>query len=164
MTLRARLTLALLALALVPTALYTAFTLDQLGRSADRWFRPGVNRALESALETTRTTLTRVEAVALAQADALAAGLPARPLTERDRERLRAALRVAGLDFIQLYRREHGRWRLAEQLAPPGVIAINQPDLGAEIEPSLGTGRVIHSARGAIAAVAAADPDRVLAT
>jgi len=164
MTLRARLTLALLALALIPTALYTAFTLDQLGRSADRWFRPGVNRALESALETTRTTLTRVEAVALAQADALAAGLAARPLTERDRERLRAALRVAGLDFIQLYRREHGRWRLAEQLAPPGVIAINQPDLGAEIEPSMGTGRVIHSDRGAIAAVAAVDPDRVLAT
>jgi nitrogen fixation/metabolism regulation signal transduction histidine kinase len=164
MTLRARLTLALLALALIPTALYTAFTLDQLGRSADRWFRPGVNRALESALETTRTTLTRVEAVALAQADALAASLQARPLTERDRERLRAALRVAGLDFIQLYRREHGGWRLAEQLAPPGVIAIDQPDLGADIEPSMGTGRVIHSARGAIAAVAPAGPDRVLAT
>ena len=80
MTLRARLTLALLALALVPTALYTAFTLDQLGRSADRWFRPGVNRALESALEVTRTTLARVEAVALAQSDALAEQFPAGPL------------------------------------------------------------------------------------
>src|SRR5262249_6103288 len=122
MTLRARLTLALLALALVPTALYTAFTLDQLGRSADRWFRPGVNRALESALETTRTTLAFVEAVALAQSETLAVGLPAGPLNDRQRDRLRAALRGAGLDFVQIYRRAQGRWGLVEQLAPPGVI------------------------------------------
>jgi nitrogen fixation/metabolism regulation signal transduction histidine kinase len=161
-TLRARLTLALLALALIPTALYTAFTLDQLGRSADRWFRPGVNRALESALETTRTTLARIEAVALGQADALAAGLGAPPVTERERERLRAALRAAGLDFVQIYRRAAGRWQLVEQLAPPGVIAIDRPDLAADIENSIGGSRVIHSSRGALAAVAAPDSVRAL--
>ncbi len=164
MTLRARLTLALLALALVPTALYTAFTLDQLGRSAERWFRPGVSRALESALETTRTTLARVEAVVLAQADALSADLPARALTEGDRDRLRAALRAAGLDFVQIYAREEGRWRLTEQLAPSGVIALDPPDLGAEIEPSVGATRVIHSGSGAIAAVAAPGEGRALVT
>ncbi|TMQ54653.1 MAG: HAMP domain-containing protein [Candidatus Eisenbacteria bacterium] len=164
MTLRARLTLALLALALVPTALYTAFTLDQLGRSADRWFRPGVNRALESALEVTRTTLARVEAVALAQSDALAEQFPAGPLADHDRDRLRVALRAAGLDFIQVYRRAAGRWQLLEQLAPPGVIAIDRPDLGPEIEPSIGASRVIHSARGAIAAVASVNGDRALIT
>jgi len=118
-SLRARLTLALLAVALIPTALYTAFTLDQLGRSAERWFRPGVNRALESALETTRTTLARVEAVTLAQSDALAAGLPAGPLGERDRDRLRAALRAAGLDFIQIYAHAQGRWRLVSNHYSP---------------------------------------------
>src|SRR5262249_55957583 len=85
MTLRARLTLALLALALIPTALYTAFTLDQLGRSAERWFRPGVNRALESALETTRTTLAFVEAAALAQSETLASGFPTGALNPRER-------------------------------------------------------------------------------
>ena len=159
MTLRARLTVALLALALIPTALYTAFTLDQLGRSAERWFRPGVNRALESALETTRTTLARVEAVSLAQADAFAAALPARPLADADRERLRAALHSSGLDFVQIYRRAAGRWRLTEQIAPPGVIALDQPDLGAEIGPSIEASRVIHSAKGAIAAVAALEGD-----
>ncbi len=164
MTLRARITLALLALALVPTALYTAFTVDQLGRSADRWFRPGVNRALESALEVTRTTLTRVEAVALAQSDALAEGLPAGPLTARDRERLRAALRASALDFVQLYRRSEGRWRLSDQIAPAGVIAIERPDLGPEIEASIGANRLIHSARGALAAVAVVDRDRALVT
>ena len=164
MTLRARFTLALLALALIPTALYTAFTLDQLGRSAERWFRPGVNRALESALETTRTTLARVEAVVLAQADALSAGLPAHPLTEGDRDRLRSALGAAGLDFMQIYRRVEGRWRLTEQLAPPGVIAIDRPDLSSDLETSMGASRVIHSARGAIAALAAPDGERALVT
>jgi nitrogen fixation/metabolism regulation signal transduction histidine kinase len=163
-TLRTRLTLALLALALIPTALYTAFTLDQLGRSAERWFRPGVNRALESALEATRGTLARVEGVALAQSDALAAGIPARPLTEHDRERLRTALRASGLDFVQLYRRAAGRWQLEEQLAPPGVIALDQPDLGADIAASLGASRVIHSTRGALAAVATLDSTRALVT
>ena len=164
MSLRARLTLALLALALIPTALYTAFTLDQLGRSAERWFRPGVNRALESALETTRTALARVEAVTLAQSDALAADFPAAPLTARDRARLRAALRAAGLDFIQIYRRAGSGWRLTEQLAPPGVIAIDPPDLGSDIETSIGASRVIHSARGAIAAVASLGEERALVT
>ena len=164
MTLRARLTVALLALALIPTALYTAFTLDQLGRSAERWFRPGVSRALESALETTRTTLARIEAVSLAQADALAAALPARPLADADRGRLRAALRSSGLDFVQIYRRSAGRWRLADQIAPPGVIALDQPDLGAEIGPSIEASRVIHSAKGALAAVAALGADGALVT
>jgi len=162
MTLRARLTIALLALALVPTAVFTAFTLDQLGRSAERWFRPGVSRALESALETTRTTLARVEAVSLAQAEALAPRIPARPLADADRDRLRGALRAAGLDFVQIYRRADGRWRLTEQLAPPGVIALDQPDLGGEIERSIGTSRVIHSPLGAIGAVAAIDEERAL--
>ena len=162
MSLRARRTLARLALALIPTAIYTVFTHDQLGRSAARWFRPGVNRALESALESTRTTLARVEAMALAQADALAASLPPRPPTDADRERMRVALRSAGLDFVQLYRREGERWRLEEQLAPPGVIALDRTDLGAEIEASIGSSRVIHSARGAIAAVASPDSTRAL--
>ncbi|HEY2954262.1 MAG TPA: ATP-binding protein [Candidatus Eisenbacteria bacterium] len=164
MTLRARLTLALLALALVPTAVFTAFTLDQLGRSAERWFRPGVSRALESALETTRTTLARIEAVSLAQADALAPLAAARPLADRDREALRGSLRASGLDFVQIYRRDGGRWRLAEQLAPPGVIALDQPDLGDEIEGSIGASRVIHSALGALAAVAPIDGERALVT
>jgi nitrogen fixation/metabolism regulation signal transduction histidine kinase len=161
-TLRARLTAALLLVALIPTALYTAFTLDQLGRSAERWFRPGVNRALESALETTRATLARMDAVTLAQADALAPGVPAGPLGDRDRERLRAALRGAGLDFVQTYRRIEAGWRLEEQLAPPGVIAIERTDLGADIGPSIVASRVIHSGRGAIAGVAALGADRAL--
>jgi nitrogen fixation/metabolism regulation signal transduction histidine kinase len=161
-TLRARLTIALLALALIPTALYTAFTLDQLGRSAERWFRPGVNRALESALETTRASLARVEAVALGQADALASGLPDGPLADADRERMRGALRAAGLDFVQIYRRAEDGWRLEEHLDPPGVIAVDPPDLGAELEPSISPSRVFHSARGAIAAAAAFGTERAL--
>jgi nitrogen fixation/metabolism regulation signal transduction histidine kinase len=161
-TLRARLTLALFALALIPTAVFTVFTLIELGSSADRWFRPGVNHALESALEATRTTLARVEAVALAESDALASRIPQGPLGNADRDRLRAALRDASLDFAQLYHRSGERWTLAEQITPPGVIALDQPDLGAEIAQALDAGRVVHSSHGVLGAAARAGPDRVL--
>ena len=162
MTLRARLTIAFIALALVPTVLYTAFTLDQLGRSADRWFRPGVSRALESALETTRTTVARIEAIALGQAEALAGGVRARALSEADRDRLRAAVGVAGLDFVQIYRHEDGAWRLEEHLSPPGVLALDRPDLGLALAAAIDSSRVFHTERGAIAATAPCAGGRAL--
>jgi nitrogen fixation/metabolism regulation signal transduction histidine kinase len=153
-SLRARLTIALIALALLPTAVYTVFTLDQLGRSAERWFRPGVNRALTDALEVTQTTLARVEAVALSQADALADRFPEGPRSEPERAAMRVALRAAGLDFIQVYRRANGRWVLREQFTPPGILAPGAPDLGAGLGASLDSGRVVHSTQGALAALA----------
>lgn len=154
MTLRTRLTLALIALALIPTAVYTAFTLDQLGRSAERWFRPGVNHALASALEATRTSLARVEATSLAQADALAGRFPDGPRSEADRDAVREALRATGLDFVQLYRLDGTRLRLEEQLTTPGVLAPFALDLSTELGRSLDSSRVVHSGQGALAAVA----------
>ena len=68
MSLRARLFLALLALALLPTAVLTLFTLDQLDRSTRRWFLPGVERALESSHEVTKTALARLDATVLSYA------------------------------------------------------------------------------------------------
>ena len=62
-TLRARLLLALLALALIPTAVFTVFTLSQLNQSIDRWYRPGVARALEAGLEIGKSSLTRFESL-----------------------------------------------------------------------------------------------------
>ena len=48
MSLRARLLAALLSLALLPTIAFSVFTLDQLNRATDLWYRPGVDQALES--------------------------------------------------------------------------------------------------------------------
>lgn len=154
MTLRARLFLAFVALALVPTGLLTAFTLDRLGRSLELWNTPGVDQSLESALEVSKTAMTRLEATARAQASDWALALPAESLTTARRTAVRAGLRAAGLDFVQLYRREGGRWRLVEEVLPEGVLAPRPLDLSGEIEPALAAGKPIHSAVGALAAAA----------
>jgi nitrogen fixation/metabolism regulation signal transduction histidine kinase len=153
-TFRARLLLAFLALALVPTAVLTSFTLDRLGRALELWNMPGVDRALESALETGKTSLARMEGTVLAQADQYAAALPHEPLTPARRAALRAGLRATGLDFIQLYTLRNGRWALLEEVRPAGVLAVTPMDLGAELDPRLTTDRILHSPRGALAGAA----------
>ncbi len=158
-TLRARLVVALLALALLPTLIFTIFTIDQLGRSTARWFRPGVDRALESALEVTRASETRIEAMLTAQAEAWAARWPAigAPADAR------AALRTQGLDFAQIYHRDEGRWRLEAQRIPEGVLAPRPLDLGDDLEAALAGTRLVRSGQGALAGVAAAGQDRAVA-
>jgi nitrogen fixation/metabolism regulation signal transduction histidine kinase len=153
-TLRARLFLAFVALALVPIALLTAFTLDRLGRSLALWNTPGVDQSLASALEVSKTAMTRLEATARAQAADWAVALPAEPLTTARRTAVRAGLRAAGLDFVQLYRRDHGHWQLEEEVLPEGVLAPRPLDLAAELDGALASGKAIHSPRGALAAAA----------
>jgi nitrogen fixation/metabolism regulation signal transduction histidine kinase len=153
-TLRARLFLAFVALALVPTALLTAFTLDRLGRSLQLWNTPGVDQSLESALQVSKTAMTRLEATARAQASDWALALPGAPLTTARRSAVRAGLRAAGLDFVQLYRRDRGRWSLAEEVLPEDVLAPRALDLAGDLDEALAAGKAIHSARGALAAVA----------
>lgn len=154
MTLRARLFLAFAALALVPTALLTAFTLDRLGRSLALWNTPGVDQSLESALEVSKTAMTRLEATARAQAADWALALPAESLTTARRTAVRAGLRAAGLDFVQVYRRDRGHWRLVEEVLPEGILAPAPLDLAGELDGALTSGKTIHSARGALAAAA----------
>ena len=84
MTLRTRLILAFLALALVPIGILTWFTLDRLDRSIALWNTRGVDRALQSAHEVSRALLTRMEATVRAQAEDWALALPAEPLTTAD--------------------------------------------------------------------------------
>ncbi len=159
MTLRARLFLAFLALALVPTAILTAFTLDRLGRSLELWNTPGVDQSLEAALEVSKTALTRLEATAHAQAADWALAMPGEPLTTARRSAVRAGLRAAGLDFVQLYRRDRGRWEIQEEVLPEGVLAPAPLDLGAELDSALAAGRPIHSPLGALAAAARMDDE-----
>jgi nitrogen fixation/metabolism regulation signal transduction histidine kinase len=153
-TLRSRLLLALLAFALLPTLLLGVFAVVQLDRAIARWYRPGVSRALDSALEVTKSAATRLDGTALAQADAWAARWPATPPAGAEREGWRAALRGAGMDFLQLYRHEGTAWRRVDQLVPTGVLLPQGPDLGSELPGTLDVATVLHSDRGALAGVA----------
>jgi nitrogen fixation/metabolism regulation signal transduction histidine kinase len=163
-TLRSRLILAFLALALIPIGLMSLFALDRLGRAIELWNTPGVDRALESALEVSKTSLARMDATVSAQAEDWAAALAPGPLPTAQRTAVRAGMRAAGLDFVQLYHREAGRWRLVEEVRPAGVLAAMALDLSAELEPALAGDRLIHSRRGALAAAARiGDRDAVVA-
>ena len=164
MKLRTRLLLALLSLALLPTLVFTLFTLDQLGRATDRWYLPAVDHALESGVEVSRTALARVEATLLDRADEWAAGTPAGPLEAAHRAELRDGLREAGLDFAQVYERDHGRWRLADQVVPAGVLAADSLDFGGAIDGALGADRLLHTRQGVMAAVARTPQDAALVT
>src|SRR6266487_2331318 len=99
MTLRTRLFLSLLSLALAPTLLFAWFTLVQLHSATSRWYQSGVDHALEAAIETNRVTLTRLEATALERADAWAARLPDIAADPHQRDTARGEMRAAGLDF-----------------------------------------------------------------
>ncbi len=154
MTLRSRLLVALLVLALLPTLVFTVFTLVELGRATDRWYLPVVDRALESSLEVSRTALTRVEATVLDRADGWVSGVGAGPLDAALRADLRNGLRESGLDFAQIYVREPHRWRLADQVVPAGVLAADSLDFADEIDPALGADRLLRSSQGVLAAVA----------
>ena len=162
MSLRSRLLVALLVLALVPTLVFTLFTLDQLDRATDRWYRPGVNHALESALEISRTSLTRLEATALDRADAWAA--TPLPLDAAKRDLLRDELRKAGLDFTHVYARDARGWHQVDIVAPSGVLAADSLDFSAELEAALAGTRLIHSAQGVLAAAARAGPTSAIVT
>jgi len=152
-SLRARLLLALLALALLPTAIFSIFTLDQLDRSTLRWFQPGVERALDAGREASRNALARLDAVALAGAEACAETWPDGGSAQRTA--MREELREAGLDFAQLYERRGATWHLADQLIAARVI-VASPDFSDLVGRALDSTRVLHTDRGALVAVAPA--------
>jgi nitrogen fixation/metabolism regulation signal transduction histidine kinase len=153
-TLRTRLLLAFVGFALLPTVVFTAFTLVELERATSKAFRPGVDRALESALEVSKTSLTRMDATVLAQADDWAEALPAHVLSDNMRAAVRAGVRAAGLDFVQLYHRDGARWVRVDQVLPERVIEPRVIDLGAELDAAFAGTRLVHSDRGALAGVA----------
>ncbi|MBI5169846.1 MAG: HAMP domain-containing protein [Candidatus Eisenbacteria bacterium] len=162
MTFRARLLVALLALALLPTLLLTLFFSGEVGRATERWHLGVVDRALDSSVEVNRTVLTRLEATLLDRADTWAA-MGHGAFETRGRDGLRSGLRDAGLDFAQLYRRDGGRWRLAGQVVPAGVLAADSIDVSDGMTAALAGDRLIAAAAGARVAVARMDDSTALA-
>jgi len=164
MTLRARLIVALLAMALLPTAAFTVFTLDQLGQSTQRWIRPGVDRALENAVETTKVSLVKLEALCRREAEHWALEWRgAGPRTE-SMAAMRDALREDGLDYLQIYRREGAGWVAEENVAPTSVIVPTWPELGGAIDSALAADHVVRSPHGALAGVALLPDGRAAVT
>ncbi len=154
MTLRARLFVALLALALIPSAIFTLFTLDQLDRATRRWFRPGVEAALESSREVSKAAMARLDALVLAGADEWSVRWPAGPLTAARRAAMGRELAADALDLAQLYVRDPGGWRLSAQVAAEKLIVPQGPDFSGHIAAALDSARLLHTPLGALAAVA----------
>jgi nitrogen fixation/metabolism regulation signal transduction histidine kinase len=140
------------------------FALDQLGRSTDLWVRPGVSRALDSGVEVSKSALARLDAIAITQADAWAEDWLASGPNGPPRAECRARLQRAGLDFLQIYRREGRRWKLVEQIAPTGLFDVNRTDFSGSIPDSLPVPAVIHGPVGSLAAAADAGRGTVVAT
>lgn len=150
----------MMALALLPTAVLSLFALDQLGRATSRWFRPGVDRALESGVEVSKTALTRMETTALAfteewaQRTRASAGDPMRAAE--------ALLEGSGVDVAQLYERHDGGWRMVDQREPSGVLLPERFDFSGDIESAITGSRVIRSPSGALAGLAPLGDERAL--
>jgi nitrogen fixation/metabolism regulation signal transduction histidine kinase len=149
-------------MALIPTAVLSAFTLNRLERALELWNTPGVDQALESALETSKTSQARMEATVLAQATDWAAALPPESLTPARRTAVRAGLRAAGLDFMQLYEKTDGKWKLNEEVRPSGVLAVTPMDLSDQIDAELAADHLFLSDRGALAGAASIDARHTL--
>ena len=164
MSLRTRLFIALLTLALAPTLVFAWFTLVQLHSSTSRWYQSGVDRALEAAIETNRTTLTRLEATALERADAWASQMPVLSADPKQRDEVRTGLRQAGLDFAQVYERDSTVWKLTATVVPAGVLSADALDLSSALPQALVQDRLIRSASGIMAAVAPVRDGVVLVT
>ncbi len=162
MTFRARLLVALLALALLPTLLLTLFFSGEVGRATERWHLGVVDRALDASVEVNHTVLTRLEATLLDRADTWAAAADG-AFETRGRDGLRSGLRDAGLDFAQFYRRSGDRWRLVDQVVPAGVLTADSIDVATELSAALAADRLVAAPGGARVAVAAMSDSTALA-
>ena len=161
---RSRLLLALLCVALVPTFVVTIATLIDLSVMNDQQYRPTADRALKAAVEVSRVSLTRIEATLLERADDWAAGLGPVPLDAARRAGLRDGLREAGLDLVQIYRRDEQHWVLRDHVAPAGVLTADALDFAAELDSALATDRLLRSPQGVFAGIAKSDSMTVLLT
>lgn len=137
MSLRARLTLWFLVLALVPSLFLSLFVLRQLVSTVEWWDSAGAEEALTSSVAVAKTALKRLEAGLRLSAGPLfelsrqreldlAPGRPDRLFVER-------YLKDTGLDLYQVYVEDENGWRLEGDLAPPAIVRIDSYDLSAEL-------------------------------
>jgi nitrogen fixation/metabolism regulation signal transduction histidine kinase len=155
-SLRARLTLWFLVLALVPSLALSGLVLRQLVSTVEWWDSAGAEEALTSSVVVAKNALKRLEGglrlsvVPLFDLSrqsrhlALAAGQPDRLFIER-------YLENTGLDLYQMYERspEDTLWKLVADIAPVGVTRPSPLDLAPELDAHhIGPDRPVQSATG----------------
>ncbi|MBI1798375.1 MAG: HAMP domain-containing protein [Candidatus Eisenbacteria bacterium] len=145
MSLRNRLVITLLAMALLPTLAFTLYTRYQIGVASQWWMLPGIESALEASLDVSRSAMVRMDATALAQADRWALACPDPASAPDSLRAVRAELREAGLDLLQVYRHDAGGWRLESQFTPERVLVPQRPDLSSSLDSALSTGGLLHA-------------------
>ncbi len=137
MSLRARLTLGFLVLALVPSLFLSLFVLRQLVSTVEWWDSAGAEEALTSSVAVAKTALKRMEAGLRLSAGPLFQLSRQRQLDlapgSTDRMFVERYLRDTGLDLYQVYVEEANGWRLAGDVAPPTVVRVEAFDLSPEL-------------------------------
>jgi hypothetical protein len=139
-SLRARLTLWFLVLAIVPSLLLSALVLRQLVQTVEWWDSAGAEEALTSSVVVAKNALQRLETglhlsasplFELSRSRELALG-PGQP----DRQFVERYLENTGLDLYQLYRRAPGdsAWTQTVDIAPIGRPRRAPLDLAPELD------------------------------
>jgi len=156
LSLRARLTLWFLVLALVPSLFLSLFVLRQLVSTVEWWDSAGAEESLTSSVAVAKTALRRLEADLRLSAD---------PLFEMSRQRtlrfgpessdsliVERYLKAARLDLYQVYHHDEMGWRRVVDIAPSGVARIAPIDLAAELDDGrISPARPAQSVTGAFA-------------
>jgi nitrogen fixation/metabolism regulation signal transduction histidine kinase len=149
-SLRIRLLLALLAMALLPTLVFTLYSSYQIDVASQWWTLPGIERALDSSLQVSRAVVERMDTEVSDQTTRWALDPPRPDLGREQRRQLELDLDDAGVDLLQVYRREAGAWRMESEFHPPDSDGRWHPALGAELDSALAAGGTIHSSLGAL--------------
>jgi nitrogen fixation/metabolism regulation signal transduction histidine kinase len=155
-SLRARLTLGFLVLALVPSLFLSLFVLRQLVQTVEWWDSAGAEEALTSSVAVAKTALKRMEAGLRLSAGPLFQLSRQRELDlspeGKDRMFVERYLRDTGLDLYQVYVEDAEGWHLAGDVAPPSVVRVEAFDLSEELSDGrISPARPAQSVTGAFA-------------
>ena len=166
MSLRARLTLWFLVLAIVPSLALSGLVLRQLVSTVEWWDSAGAEEALSSSVVVAKTALKRLES---------GLHLSAAPLFDLSRNRrlqlgpgqadrlfIERYLENTGLDLYQLYARPPGdsTWHLVADVSPAGVTRPVTLDLAPELDRGrIDPMRPVQSATGVFGLLNPLPPD-----
>ena len=138
LSLRTRLLVTFIALAVLPCLTLTIYISHRLTRSIELWGNPGVERTVDSSVRAARGAVRALQSHLLQSVETMAEGGPA----------------PGGLDVLRIYERVDGRYTL-RQAEPSAAGLLIAPE---EIDGALEGSRLIERREGWLLALAACDP------